>query len=253
MTSFVRLLVVAAIAACEPRPTVAVEIAPLPTPPPTAVVVVAPAKPVVQTPNIGGERDPRRAQPRARALLITELQGLESLLMATSQASPDRVQLRRRLAEDYVELRRSGGANASQKAIDEYQALVREYPNYPLLDEVLYYLGLEHEVLGDYASARRTYFDVIAKWPSSRFVPYAYFAFGELFFQEAQGDPSKWTIALEAYRKVLSYAGSPLAPEAAYKMIITYKAMGDEPHAAEMHRRLVNDFPSSPAASRMTP
>ncbi len=95
------------------------------------------------------------------------------------------------------------------------------------------------------------HYDLIVKRPTSRFVPYAYFAFGELFFREAQGDPSKWTIALEAYRKVLGYAGSPVAPEAAYKMILVYKATGDDLHAEQMRQKLVNDFPSSPAASRM--
>ena len=30
-------------------------------------------------------------------------------------------------------------------------------------------------------------------------------AFGELFFQEAQGDPSKWDLAAAAYKEVIKY------------------------------------------------
>ena len=45
-----------------------------------------------------------RLQARARALLITEIQGLERLYKRTAKKSPDRPQLTRRLAEGYVEL-----------------------------------------------------------------------------------------------------------------------------------------------------
>ncbi|HEY4104300.1 MAG TPA: hypothetical protein VGM44_10430, partial [Polyangiaceae bacterium] len=52
------------------------------------------------------ERDTRktRLQARSRALLITEIQGLERLYRRTGKKSPDRPQLTRRLAEGYVEL-----------------------------------------------------------------------------------------------------------------------------------------------------
>src|SRR6188768_1459977 len=52
------------------------------------------------------ERDTRktRLQARARALLITEIQGLERLYKSTPENSPDKPQLTRRLAEGYVEL-----------------------------------------------------------------------------------------------------------------------------------------------------
>src|SRR5580704_14366571 len=48
-------------------------------------------------------RDERknRLQSRARALLVTEISGLENLFGSTPKNSPDRVQLARRLAEDY--------------------------------------------------------------------------------------------------------------------------------------------------------
>ena len=53
-----------------------------------------------------GFRDLRktRLKQRQRALLITEIQGLERLFARTPRHSPDRPQLTRRLAETYVEL-----------------------------------------------------------------------------------------------------------------------------------------------------
>src|SRR5690606_12223134 len=52
------------------------------------------------------ERDSRKGkmQQRARALLITEIQGLERLFKQTPKDSPDRPQLVLRLAEGYAEL-----------------------------------------------------------------------------------------------------------------------------------------------------
>ena len=65
-------------------------------------------------------RDERkgRLQARARALLVTEIQGLENLFHTTPQNAPDRVQLARRLAEDYVELESAAFREKTQAEID---------------------------------------------------------------------------------------------------------------------------------------
>ncbi|MFO7180521.1 MAG: tetratricopeptide repeat protein, partial [Pseudomonadota bacterium] len=187
------------------------------------------------------ERDTRktRLQARARQLLITEIQGLERLYARTKKNSPDRPQLTRRLAEAYVELEsaaqrdkiaadikaqdskkdRSAAAKfraeaaaaekivkaARQKAISYYTKMKNEYPTYSKIDEVLYYLAYEYEQAGDYDNARPVYFELIQKAPKSPYIPNAYLAFGELFFQEAQGDPSKWDLAAAAYQEVIKY------------------------------------------------
>ncbi len=195
-------------------------------------------------------RDTRktRLQARARALLITEIQGLERLFAQTPKKSPDRQQLIRRLAEGYVELenaalrdknfsevevqnvktaakkakKRPDGAKISKlksdaakadqilkvarkKAIAYYTRMKLEYPNYSKLDEVLYYLAYEYEQDKDLQNARKVYYELIEKAPKSPYVPNAYLAFGELFFIEAQGDPSKWDLAGGAYSEVIKY------------------------------------------------
>jgi tetratricopeptide (TPR) repeat protein len=187
-------------------------------------------------------RDTRttRLKARARALLITEIQGLERLFKQTKKNSPDRPQLLRRMAEGYVELesaavrdqtaedvaaedtKKKGPSEAAkhktaaaqakkiadaarQSAIKYYTLMKDQYPNYSKLDEVLYYLAYEHEQGKDYQNARKVYLELIDKSPKSPYIPNAYLAFGELFFQEAQGDPSKWDLAAAAYRKVIEY------------------------------------------------
>ncbi|MEO7034478.1 MAG: tetratricopeptide repeat protein, partial [Polyangiaceae bacterium] len=187
------------------------------------------------------ERDTRksRLQARSRALLITEIQGLERLYRSTPKKSPDRPQLTRRLAEGYVELEsaaqrdkiaadiasqdakkkgqsttkfRSDGiaaqkilAAARKNAINYYVLMKTDYPDYSKIDEVLYYLAYEYEQGGDLKNARATYFELIQKAPKSAYIPNAYLAFGELFFQEAQGDPSKWELSAAAYKEVIKY------------------------------------------------
>lgn len=187
------------------------------------------------------DRDTRktRLQARARALLITEIQGLERLYKQTPKKSPDRPQLIRRLAEGYVELEsaaerdriasdikaqdakakkqdagkhRSDASRAKKivvaarkSAIKYYSTMKDEYPDYSKLDEVLYYLAYEHEQAGDLKNARKVYYELVQKAPKSSYIPNAYLAFGELFFQESQGDPSKWALAESAYKEVAKY------------------------------------------------
>ena len=90
---------------------------------------------------------------------------------------------------------------ARNKAIAYYTKMKTDYPNYSKLDEVLYYLAYEHEQAGDLKNARTVYYELIQKAPKSSYIPNAYLAFGELFFVEAQGDPSKWDLAA-AYKEV---------------------------------------------------
>jgi tetratricopeptide (TPR) repeat protein len=229
---------------------------------------------VVPALDAGFFRDARRRPPRAVALLVVEIQQLESLLQATSAAAPDRPVLLRRLAEDYVELEKAG-ANASvvdrarKAAIRYYTALVDEYAGHPSptfpsavpaeyaqLDEATYYLAYEHERAGDDASARRAYLQLIQRWPASRFVPRAYLAFGDLFFGEAMSDASKWELAGAAYAKVL--ASPPPANEvygyAWYRLAYVVANQGDRARALQGFRKAAEwstAFPQAPGAAML--
>src|SRR5688572_22720376 len=71
-----------------------------------------------------GQRDARktRLQARSRALLITEIQGLERLYKQTPQKSKDRPQLVRRLAEGYVELESAANRDMIESQIKAQDA-----------------------------------------------------------------------------------------------------------------------------------
>src|SRR5580704_11400020 len=66
------------------------------------------------------QRDDRksRLQARAKALLVTEISGLENLYGSTPANAPDRIQVTRRLAEDYVELESAAFREKTQAEID---------------------------------------------------------------------------------------------------------------------------------------
>lgn len=239
------------------------------------------------------QRDERtsRLKPKVRALLITEIQGLENLYQSTPASSPDRVQVARRLAEDYVELESAASRDkteneikadeakktapgseaklkaeadkaakvivaARKKAIEYYSMIKDKFPNYGQLDEVLYYLAYEYEQANDLDNARKVYFELIQKAPQSKYIPNAYLAFGELFFNEAQGDPSKWELAQGAYAEVIKYPppNNKVFGYAHYKLAYVNWNKGDFPHALDEFKKTIDygvQFSSIPNAAQL--
>jgi tetratricopeptide (TPR) repeat protein len=226
-----------------------------------------------------GQRDLRttRLQARGRALLITEISGLERLYKRTPRRSPDRAQLVRRLAEGYVELesaalrdkikadidaedaktakqkakydaakRESNAAlqivaKSRENAIKYYTRMKKDYPDYSKIDEILYYLAYEYEQNKDLDRARNVYLELIEKAPNSPYVPNAYLAFGELFFVEAMGDPSKWALAESAYKEVIKYKppANKVYGYALYKLGYVYWNSGEYAQAIQEFKNVI--------------
>ncbi len=243
-------------------------------------VAVSPAKTAGVHPRLF--RDARRSSilPRPAVLLIVEIQQLETLFGATDLQSRDRPMLLRRLAEDYHELGSASSTGmagtqtatarkAREEAIRNYTLLVRDYsgapssdfptsppPAYPLLDEVDYFLAYEYEQSGDAANARRCYYDLIVKMPSSKYISGAYLAFGEMFFDEAQADPSKWEIAKQAYLKTIAYPppDNRVYGYAWYQLGHVFANVSESPQALNAFKKTVdfaNSFPQLPGSDAL--
>lgn len=204
-------------------------------------------------------RDPRLAtrRPRSRAVLLTEVQGLERLLASRKPDALDRPQLRRRLAEAYNELAYTASGADAVRARDEsikhYVALRHDHPTYAQMDEVYYFLGLAYELQGNAPAARTWYLELIDKAPSSKLVPLAYFAFGELYFIESASDPVKNDFAVQAFTEVLKYPAqeNPIYADALLRLGQTHLRRQDDSKAKSMFDRLRRDFPDSPATARI--
>ena len=228
-----------------------VEIAqPLPTVSVAATVAEPPPPEAPQPLPADDVGDPRPAPRQSIALLRTEARSLESLAGATPTSSPDLPAVLLRTAEVYVELRKSGEAGASQRAIDHYKTVTAQFPSFAKIDEAYFGLGVEYAASGDLAGARRAFYELIKNSPQSRYVPYAYFAFGDMFQREAKGDPSKWDFAKQAYFEVTKFSTSPIAAEALCRLSEVATAQGDSARATAERQRLARDYPNSAAARR---
>ena len=199
---------------------------------------------------------------RGASLLKVEIQQLKALLELTPRDSPDRPHVLRRLAEVHAELAWAapkGARSARTSAIQYYEMLHSDHrtfcasPPSTRCDEVLYYIGLENELLGDMDKARRSYLSLVRDHPQSPLVPYAYFAFGEYFFMESKSDPSKLPLAEQVYEKVLQYGDSPIAPEAMSRLAEIAEAQGDAAKAQKYRARGAMKIPSSAPVEEAPP
>ena len=255
---------------------------------------------------LAGIRDERQTalKQRARALLVTEIQSLETSSSTTRQRGPGPPELapaprrglrrarerrvpredagrdRARRAEEDEPARGAAAAGDRELAQDDdgarpqggqqvlhhaRQRLLGQPsttfppnppPAYPQLDEVFYYLAYEYEQANDNANARRVYFDLITKTPNSKYIPNAYLAFGELFFNEAQGDPSKWEPAEQAYVKVIRYPppDNKVYGYAWYKLAYVFWNEGDFAKRSTRSRRrstTASQFAQLPNATKL--
>ena len=223
----------------------------------TLVSQIAPSGPAVLLDEARDMR-PFSRRPRANALLVVEVQALERLQAATAQSAPDYPQIAQRIAEDWFELAYAraqagdahGASEARRKAIAEYLILTSGFPSFARLDEVIYFLGLAYEIEGEATYARKTYFQLISQHPSSPKIPYAYYAFGEMFFHEAKSDPSKWMLAVQSYQEALKFPDPNLQPWAMLRIGQAHTQRGDAMAAKAMFARLKSQYPQSAAASQ---
>lgn len=212
--------------------------------------------------------------PRARALLVTEIQGLERLAENTAKNSPERPVIIRRMAEGYRELaaaatrdrlaaeQRKDGTAAAQaakvteaawkKAIEHYTGLTSDYPNLKDLDQVLWALAMSHGARRDLKNQRSVLYDLIKTRPKSPHIPAAYLEFGELFFVEAQQDPTKLDLARQAYLETMKYPppDNEVYGYAAYKAGLTDLKRGDAVQALNLFKKAIDHSLQHPRASQ---
>jgi TolA-binding protein len=131
-----------------------------------------------------------------------------------------------------------------------YKAILAKYPKYPRLDEVLYFLAesLSKRNRND-PDALKAYRALIQKFPQSRYVPDAWMAFGEYYFEKANASDRVGNLrkALEAYRKAASYQESSVYGYALYKQGWVHYNLNEWTDALEMFKAVIffGELPTS--------
>jgi TolA-binding protein len=154
-----------------------------------------------------------------------------------------------RLMAEKKELDRESLRHKDQ-AVALYKAIVAKYPKYPRLDEVLYFLGenLSKRNRND-PDALKAYRALIQGFPNSRFVPDAWMAFGEFYFEKANEKDRIGNLkrALEAYKKAASYQESSVYGYALYKQAWVYYNLTEWNEALELFKAVIffGELPTS--------
>ncbi len=146
---------------------------------------------------------------------------------------PTNTALRKRIAAQKKKLRATED-EWRVKAIEQYKQIAEQYPDYPGRDQVLFYLAASLWDLERYKEALSDYKDMINSYPKSKWVPDAYLAFGEYYFDNAKLDK-----ALMAYKKVAEYPNSAVYPYALYKQGWCYFNLHEWEKAKEKYREVV--------------
>ncbi len=137
-----------------------------------------------------------------------------------------------------------------KQAVVLYKAIIAKHPDYPRLDEVLFFLA-RNLLLRDRtdAEAMKAYRALIQRFPESPYVPDAWMAFGEYYFEKAnKGDRSgNLKKALEAYRKAAEYKESSVYGYALYKQGWVQFNLGAYADALDLFRGVVyfGELPTS--------
>ena len=100
-----------------------------------------------------------------------------------------------------------------KEALALYQTILRDVPDYPRRDELLFVLAYNQYEIGDRPGALRSYQALIEQFPGSRFVPDAYVQMGEHYFQHNDLEHAR-----AAFEKAASFRLPKIYGFAVYKL-----------------------------------
>ncbi|WP_242346770.1 tetratricopeptide repeat protein [Anaeromyxobacter terrae] len=136
------------------------------------------------------------------------------------------------------------------QAVALYKAIIAKYPKYPRLDEVLYFLAenlSQHDRFDP--DALKAYRALIQRFPNSRYVPDAWMAFGEYYFEKANKADRTGNLkqALESYKKAAEYQESSVYAYALYKQGWVHYNLGEYDQSLELFRAVIyfGELPTS--------
>jgi TolA-binding protein len=124
-------------------------------------------------------------------------------------------------------------------AVEQYTKIVQEHPNFERTDEVLFFLGQYLMEDGQDRKALVAYKRLVEKYPKSKYIPDAYLAFGEYYFNNSKGKRPELEKALAAYKKAAEFPESQVYAFALYKQGWCHYNMGDYEAAKDKFKTVV--------------
>ena len=122
----------------------------------------------------------------------------------------------------------------AKKAIENYRNILQNYPSYPRIDEALFFLAFMLNDIGEEKDALDMYNKLVKTYPDSGFVPDAYNAIGEYYFNNNNAYK-----ALQAYKRAAAYKDSKIYTFALYKLGWCYYNVGEFGTAIDTMKELV--------------
>jgi TolA-binding protein len=137
-----------------------------------------------------------------------------------------------------------------EQAVALYRAIVKKYPKYQRMDEVLFFLGENLTKRNrDDVDGLKAYRALIKNYPQSHYVPDAWMAFGEHYFEKANKQDRIGNLkkALEAYRAAAADKTSNIYGFAIYKQGWVHYNLAEWAEALDMFRAVIlfGELPSS--------
>jgi len=127
----------------------------------------------------------------------------------------------------------------AQKAVEQYSTIVQNYKNFKRTDEVLYFLGKNLLEAGEDRKALVAFRRLIDKYQKSKFLPDAYLAFAEYYFDTSKGKHDVLEKALENYKNAANYPENQSYGFAIYKQGWCYFNLADYHKAMDQFRAVV--------------
>ncbi len=132
----------------------------------------------------------------------------------------------------------------TKRAIENYQNILKNYPNYPRADEALFFLAFMLNDIGEERDALDSYNKLVKTYPDSTFIPDAYNSIGEYYFNNNNAYK-----ALQNYKRAAKYTESKIYTFALYKMGWCYYNVGEFSTAIDTMKELVAEQDRRIAAS----
>jgi tetratricopeptide (TPR) repeat protein len=140
----------------------------------------------------------------------------------------------------------------SEAAITRYKEIAKRFPKYPRLDEVVFFLGENLWKQNRRKEALDAYKVLITRFAKSKYVPDAWMAFGEHYFDTADRNNRGENLrkALGAYQRAAAFQESSVYGFALYKQAWVHYNLGNWDQSLDLFKAVIffGDLPTTTLA-----